>query len=142
MRSFFDTNVLVYLFDQDAPEKKTQAQSLLQQETARNGALISTQVLQEFYVAVTRKLAQPLPYDQATRAVRNLTRLPVVYVDVPLILAAMKTGNSFGISFWDALIVEAAREGGASYLYTEDLQTGQVINGVEVRNPFIESADA
>jgi predicted nucleic acid-binding protein len=109
---------------------------MLERVAARNHALISSRVLQEFYVAVTRKLAHPLPYEQAERAVRNLAQLPVVYIDLALIMAAMKTGKRFDLSFWDSLIVEAARGGGASCLYTEDLQNGQVVSGVEIRNPF------
>lgn len=138
MSAFFDTNVLVYLFDQDAPEKKARAQFLLERESARDGAIISTQVLQEFYVTVTRKLAQPLRHEQAERAMQNLASLAIVRVDVALIFTALKTKKRFGFSFWDALIIDAAREGNAAYLFSEDLQNGQVVNGVEIRNPFLE----
>lgn len=141
MRVFFDTNIFVYLFDQDAPAKKARARSLLERESGRNDALTSTQVLQEFYVTITKKLAQPLPHEQAERAMRDMARLHLVQVNVPLIFAAVKTSRRFGLSFWDALIIEAAREGGAEYLLSEDLQNGQVIHGVEIRNPFLEAAD-
>lgn len=136
MRSFFDTNVLVYLFDEDAPEKKAKAQVLLKQEVDEGRAMLSTQVLQEFYVAVTRKLAEPLPTDVAERVVRDLAVLPLSQVDVPLIQAAIRRCRRSGFSFWDALIIETALAGGAACLYTEDLQHGQVIDGMKVENPF------
>jgi predicted nucleic acid-binding protein len=74
MRRFFDTNVLVYLFDASAPRKKARAQELLKQTVSEGLALLSTQVLQEFFVAVTRKLSVPLPHEQAERAVRDLAK--------------------------------------------------------------------
>ncbi|MDX1251707.1 MAG: PIN domain-containing protein [Gammaproteobacteria bacterium] len=136
MRSFFDTNVLVYLFDEDAPEKKAKAQALLRQEVGEGRATLSTQVLQEFYVAVTRKLAQPLPAEVAERAVRDLAALPLLQVDVSLIQAAIRRCRKSGFSFWDALVIETALAGGVARLLTEDLQHGQVIDGMKVENPF------
>ena len=137
MRSFFDTNVLVYMFDMDAPEKKARAQSLLKEETAAGRAVLSTQVLQEFYVTVTRKLSVPLPSETAEEAVRNLAALPVVEVNADLILRAIKRARRASLSFWDALIVEAALSSGAGVLFTEDLQHGQGIEKLQIKNPFM-----
>lgn len=137
MRSFFDTNVLVYLFDRDAPEKQQTARHLLQDEVRAGRGVLSTQVLQEFYVTVTRKLARPLPPEDAERAVRDLAALPVTQVDSPLVLAAIGRSRSLRLSFWDALIVEAAIASGARRLLTEDLQHGQRIDGLEIQNPFL-----
>src|SRR5437016_5950477 len=81
MKSFLDSNVLVYLFDQDAPRKKATAQQILQTEGTVGNIAISTQVLQEFYVTVTRKLAQPLKADTALEAVDRFVTLPLVVVD-------------------------------------------------------------
>lgn len=137
MRSFFDTNVLVYLFDHDAPKKQRRAEQVLQDEVSGGRAVLSTQVLQEFYVTVTRKLAKPLAAEDAERAVRKLALLPVVQIDAPLVLAAISRSQGLPLSFWDALIVEAANSSGAQKLLTEDLQHGQRIDGLEIHNPFL-----
>lgn len=136
MRRFFDTNVLVYLFDASAPRKKARAQELLKQAVGEGHAFLSTQVLQEFFVAVTRKLSVPLPHENARRALRDLARLPTVQVDPEMILKAVETMHRYRLSFWDSLIVQAALHGGATTLYTEDLQHGQVIETLSVENPF------
>ncbi len=106
-RSFFDTNVLLYLFDDSAPEKKTLAQEVLSEEVEAGRAVLSTQVLQEFYVSVTCKLADPLPPDVAEAQVDDFARLPLVRVDEAMILAAIGRHRSMSLSFWDALILEA-----------------------------------
>jgi predicted nucleic acid-binding protein len=136
MRAFFDTNVLVYLFDGDTPGKREAARSLLQQEADAGRATLSTQVLQEFFVTVTRKLAVPLGHEQAERAVRNLAELSVVQVDAGLVFAGIELARRLQVSLWDALIVGAALQSGSTVLYTEDLQHGQRIDGLTVANPF------
>ncbi|MBA3584988.1 MAG: PIN domain-containing protein [Gemmatimonadetes bacterium] len=137
MRTFFDTNVLVYLFDEDAPANKARAQKLLEEEVSRGQAVLSTQVLQEFYVSVTRKLAEPLESEMAERAVRDLAVLPLIQIDAQMILAAIRRSRDFQHSFWDALIIEAAITSGADRLFTEDLQHGQLIESVRIENPFL-----
>jgi predicted nucleic acid-binding protein len=136
MRSFFDTNILVYLFDEDSPGKKAQAQVLLEKETESGRVLLSTQVLQEFYVAVTRKLEVPLPAEKAEEAVSRFRVLPLVEISSSHILKAIRKSIRLQFSFWDALIIEAALSGGASILYTEDLQHGQTIDNLKILNPF------
>jgi predicted nucleic acid-binding protein len=136
MKAFFDSNVLVYLFDAGASAKQRRARELLEFHTRSGETLISTQVLQEFYVAVTRKLAAPLDLSVAQEAVRELAVLPVVRVDIPLILSAIPLSQQRQISFWDALIVRAALEGGASILYSEDLRHGQSFDTLTVQNPL------
>jgi len=139
-RSFFDTNVLVYLFDNRDPEKKIRAQQVFAEESERGRAVLSTQVLQELYWAVTHKLASPLPEEVAEERVRDFCELPLVRVDAPMILAAITRSRSQSFSFWDALIVEAALRAGARRLLTEDLQHGQRIGDLTVENPFREGA--
>lgn len=139
MRTFFDTNVFVYLFDADAPKKQALARKLLVREADAGRATLSTQVLQEFFVTVTRKLAVPLEVHEAERAVRRLVDLSVVQIDPDLVLSAIGTSVRNGLSFWDALIVRAAQQSGAAILYTEDLENGQKFDGLEVVNPFLES---
>jgi predicted nucleic acid-binding protein len=136
-RSFLDTNVLLYLFDNSVPERKARAQEVFSEEVEAGRAFLSTQVLQEFYVNVTRKLASPLPEEMA----RDLARLPLLRVDESMILSAIKRHRSMSFSFWDALILEAALEGGADRLLTEDLQHGQKIEGLRVENPFLEAGE-
>ncbi len=136
MRTFFDTNVLVYLYDADAPEKQARAREVFESEATAGRALLSTQVLQEFYVTVTRKLAVPLSPETAEHIVHHLTALPIVQVDAQMVLSAIGRSRQRSFSFWDALIVEAALAGGAQCLMSEDLQDGQVIEGLGIENPF------
>lgn len=137
MRKFFDTNVLVYLFDDDNPEKKSRAAQALSACVRDGAAVLSTQVLQEFYVSVTRKLAVPLPPDVAYRALQDLSVLPLVSIDEQLILMAARLSQSDSFSFWDALIVQSAVEAGAEVLYSEDMQHDRVIAGLRIVNPFL-----
>jgi len=134
---FFDTNVLVYLFDADAPEKQAQARELVKQHTLAGDASISTQVLQEFYVTVTRKLTKPLEPSHAYRSVQNFTAtFSIIQLDADLILLAIKRSQKDLVSFWDALIIQAALREKATLLYTEDLQDGREIEGLLIKNPF------
>lgn len=136
-RAFFDTNVLLYLFDLDEPEKKARAQEVFEGEVVAERAAVSTQVLQEFYVNATRKLRRPLSPEIAEARVRDFSTLPLVRVDANLILAAIARSRALQLSFWDALIVEAAHAAGADRLLTEDLQHGQLIEGLRIENPFL-----
>jgi len=133
-RAFVDTNVLVYLFDRDAPDKRGRARTLLAELGGR--AVVSTQVLQEFFVSVTRKLARPLPEDEAEAAVRDLARLDVVELDVALVLQAVTRARRQRLSLWDSLIVEAALARGCEVLFSEDLQHGQKLGSLRIENPF------
>ena len=136
MRVFFDTNVLVYLFDEDAPAKQERARQVLQEAVDAGRIVLSTQVLQEFYVAVTQKLERPVDPELAEQAVQSLTRLPVLPVDSPMILGAVRLARRHTLSFWDALIVESALAASASQLLTEDLQAGRRFDELEIVNPF------
>lgn len=136
-RSFFDTNLLIYLFDKDEPEKKAGAQEVFEREARAGRAVLSTQVLQEFYVNVTRKLTPPLSSEVAEEKVRDFSKLPLVRVETAMILSAIVRSREYAFSFWDALIVESALKGGADCLLTEDLQHGQVIEGLRIENPFL-----
>ena len=133
-RAFVDTNVLVYAFDDGAPSKRDRARALL--TTPPAPLVISAQVIGEFYVVVTRKLATPLDEDHAGAAVAELLRLPVVPIDGELARAAVSTSRAARLSYWDALIVEAAAAAGCDRLLTEDLSDGATIRSVRVENPF------
>ena len=93
-------------------------------------------MLQEFYSAVTRKLARPLDAAAAAQAVTSFAELPLVQIDSALVLSAIHRSRNSQLSFWDALIVQAAIEGHASTLYSEDLQHGQAFDGLRAVNPF------
>ena len=140
MRTFVDTNVLVYLFDAAHPAKQERARDVIAQ-LARAGALVvSSQVLSEFYVTVTRKLAEPLPPATAVRVLADLAVYPCVAVDAALVQRAAARTAADQLSYWDALIVEAAVEAGAAVLCTEDLQNGRHFQGVTVQDPFATAA--
>lgn len=137
MYSFFDTNILVYLFDKNEPAKQDQAHQLFYKEVSQGNAIISTQVLQEFYNVISTKLAEPLILDDAELAVIKLLQLPVRQIDTQIILAAIKRNRYDQVSFWDALIIETALVAGATILWTEDLQHGREIDGLKIQNPFL-----
>lgn len=99
---------------------------------------MSAQVLQEFYVNATGKLAQTLPEAETMEFIRWIEQFPVVPIDTALFQKAVKIRNRYQVSYWDAAIVAAAKELGATTLYMEDLSHGQVYDGVRVVNPFLE----
>ncbi len=134
MAAFVDTNVAVYVHDHGEPAKRARAVELFTSPPDR--LVVSTQVLSEFYWAVTRKLDPPLAAAPAGEALAELAALPVVAVDRALVLSAVDTATHHQLALWDALIVEAAVRGGCERLLTEDLNAGQEIRGVVVENPF------
>ena len=136
MRVFFDTNVLVYLFDQGAPEKQRSAQERFRLHAGDGSLLLSTQVLQEFYVTVTRKLSTPLGGAEALEAVQRFATFSLIQTDANLIVRAAERTQREMVSFWDGLILEAALAGGASRLLSEDMQSGRNISGMILENPF------
>ena len=136
MKSFLDTNFLVYLFDEDSPTKKALAQELFEIEASAGDVVLSTQVLQEFYVTVTRKLARPLKAETALQALSQFAALSVIEIDSAMILGAARRCLKDSISFWDALIVDAALKAGARRLWSEDLQDGRTIDVMRIENPF------
>ncbi|MGB8436138.1 MAG: PIN domain-containing protein [Burkholderiales bacterium] len=142
MRVFFDTNVLVYAFDSSAPEKQNRALDLFNVLALKGDAVLSTQVLQEFFVVTTRKLAIPLSSERAEEIVGQFAQLPTVVIDPDLILQAIRVTRAHQVSFWDALLIAAAKFAGATELLTEDLQHGQTIEGVRIVNPFVEASAA
>lgn len=136
-KCFFDSNVIIYAVDAESGEKQRIARELLRSTTAAGATVISTQVLQEFFVAATRRLASPLSPESANEALRLLSRLPVVLVRTETVLAAAERMATDQLSLWHALIVEAALDGGCTVLYTEDLQDGRKYGGLTVVNPFM-----
>jgi len=133
-----DTNVLVYAIDDSEPEKRDIARRSL--ESTRYGKLIlSVQILGEFYVTVTRKLAEPVSDAQATEALDWLGLLSVISIDTALVKSAIHISRSAQLSYCDGLVVAAAARGGCQRLLSEDLNDGQQIGSVRIENPFREA---
>jgi predicted nucleic acid-binding protein len=131
---FFDTNVLVYAQDLDAPHKRERSRQLMAEVAAVGCGVISTQVLQEYYVTATRKLGvAPLA---AKSVVQSFRMFEIVQLSPDLIEQAIDRSVLSQLSFWDALIVAASAASGCTTIYSEDLNAGQVIGGVRVVNPF------
>lgn len=138
MPIFVDTNVLVYARDSSEPEKQPRAgEWLAALWKARDGRL-SFQVLEEYYVTVTRKLTPGLEREEAQADVRDLLAWRPARVDGVTLETAWTVERRFGLNFWDALIIASAEAAGCAHLLTEDLAHGQVLDGVRVVNPFLQ----
>lgn len=133
---FVDANVLVYAFDSSAARKQRTARELLERLWGSGTGCISIQVLQEFFVTITRKVPKPLPVDDAKARVREFAAWTVFAPTAEDILTAIDLHAQAKIGFWDAMVVLAAAEAGCDVLWTEDLNDGQLLRGVRVRNPF------
>lgn len=139
MATFVDTNVLVYAHDATDRRRQPVAAALVDDLWRSRSGVLSTQVLTEFYAVVTRKFNPPLPRREARALVDAYAAWPVVQVDPPLIVAASALEEQHSLSFWDALIIEAAGRAGAERLVSEDLQAGRLIAGLVIDNPFLSS---
>jgi predicted nucleic acid-binding protein len=135
-RVFFDTNVLVYAHDASDNKKRETAQALILAGLKTGAGVISAQVLSEFYVTVTRKIATPLSLDAARQELHLLSRLVVVETDSTLVLRAAILQEKWQTSFWDALILAAAERARCVTVWSEDLSSGQTYGAVRVLNPF------
>jgi len=134
-RTFLDTNILIYADDLDGGDKREVARGILRDALTTAGGVVSTQVLQEFFVIATRKLG--IDAEITRRKVALVAQMDLVQVRLDLILGAIDLHRLHHLSFWDALIVKGAASAGCTRLLTEDLQDGQVIDGVRVSNPFV-----
>jgi predicted nucleic acid-binding protein len=134
-RSFFDTNILVYADDKAAPAKQRRAIELVALHRRAGTGVLSLQVLQEYFVTVTRKLR--VDAQIARRKVELLAEFDVVAPDLDDILAAIDLHRLLGFSFWDALVLRTAKEAACTVLLSEDLQPGRTMDGVQIVNPFV-----
>jgi predicted nucleic acid-binding protein len=135
--AFVDTNVLVYAFDKSRSPKKRVAQRLISELMEEDRLRVSTQVLQELFVTLTRKVSQPCSSAEALAVLEDLTAWPLMAVDYAAIRAAVGLAGQAKLSFRDALVVVAAARTGAAVLYTEDMNDGQELLGVRISNPFV-----
>jgi predicted nucleic acid-binding protein len=136
-KTFIDTNILVYAHDIDAGERHDLAKEILFQLWETRLGILSTQVLEEFYVTLTRKIPKPIKRPAARRIVKRYFSWEVIINNPNIILQASEIEEGYKISFWDALIVSAAYSGNASVILTEDLNPGQHVEGILIKNPFI-----
>jgi predicted nucleic acid-binding protein len=136
-RTFVDTNILVYAYDISAGAKHEAAKRALIHLWRTGAGVVSTQVLQELYVTLTRKIPRPLEIAEALEIIEDMTAWDVVVNDGTSILEAVRLERRAKISFWDALIVAAAVRGGAAVLVSEDLPSGRSFEGVKIENPLL-----
>lgn len=136
-RVFFDTNILIYGADASTPAKQSVSLTLLEHAGVKKCGCISTQVLQEFFVIATKKLGvEPLA---AKKLIYSFSNWHIATIALDDIQRAIDGHVLWQLSFWDALIITAASKLKCDVLYTEDLNHGQVINGIRIVNPYIEA---
>ncbi len=135
-RSFLDTNILVYAYDVREPVKHARAQEVLKQGIEEETAVLSVQVVGEFFTVVTRRIPNPLSIEEAEEVLNLLGILPIIDLDFRMVRHAIEIHRQHGIAYWDALIVAAAHRAECTRILTEDLNAGQSYSGVSVVNPF------
>ncbi len=133
---FIDTNILVYAYDADAGTKHLKAQMVLRDCWETESGAISTQVLQEFYVTVTRKLSKTVSPQAAREVIQTYRAWPIYQPTIEDVISASELEELHHLSFWDALIVIAAQMSGATTLMSEDLQDGRQIGSLKIINPL------
>jgi predicted nucleic acid-binding protein len=134
---FVDTNVLVYAYDQSAGEKYRSAMTLMERLWNSGDGVLSSQVLQEFYVTVTSKIPRPITSRRAREIISDLGTWTVAALEVADIVNASELSERHRLNFWDALILAAAQREDVEILWSEDFNHGQNYGGVIVRNPFV-----
>lgn len=135
-KTFIDTNIIIYAYDVSAGKKHQTAGDILADLWNSGRGIISTQVLQEFFVNVVQKIPKPMNRQKAREVVKDFLKWHVVVNTGDSIIEAIDISIKYGYTFCDSLIIEAAIAGGASVLISEDLQDGQVISGITIKNPF------
>ena len=135
-KTFIDTNILVYAYDTDEPVKQARAREILKQGIEDETAILSVQVIGEFFTVVTRRIPNPLSVEEAEEVLNLLGILPIIDLDFRMVRHAIEIHRQHGIAYWDALIVAAAHRAECTRILTEDLNAGQSYSGVSVVNPF------
>ena len=135
-RHFVDTNVFVYAYDHKADEKHQRAQDILRDLWANRNGCVCIQILQEFYVTVTRKIPNPLTSDATAQIISDLATWTVHSPTSTDVLNAIEIQQRHQLSFWDAMVINSAIQLGCDILWSEDLNDGQFYDGVRVSNPF------
>jgi predicted nucleic acid-binding protein len=138
LNQFVDTNILVYAYDRSAREKHVLAAQLVEECWENGNGCLSIQVLQEFYVTVTRKITTPLDPQTARQLVVDLAHWRYHTPEADDVLQAIDIQQTYRLSFWDAMLLQSAARLGCTHLLSEDLSHGQTYGTVQVINPFIE----
>lgn len=138
-RFFVDTNILIYAHDPRAGQKHERARRLIEHLWSTGEGVLSTQILQELCINLRRKVAHPLPTDEIRRLVRDYLSWEIVVNTPDSVIEALEIEAHYKISFWDALVMQAAETSGAAVLYSEDLATGQSYGTIKVVNPLTDS---
>ena len=135
---FFDTNILVYAYDSHLPDKQQKAQNIVLSGVREGNGVLSTQVLGEFFMVVTKKINKPLSVSDARDIIKYMGRMKVQEIDVLIVERALDTLEQYNISYWDALIIAAAERARCKRILSEDLNAGQIYHGIEITNPFFD----
>ena len=135
---FVDTNVLVYAYDRSAGQKNRRAAALMERLWSGNAGSTSIQVLQEFFVITTRKIARPLRPERARTIIGDMGAWRIHRPSIEDVLGAIEIAEKACISFWNGMIVRSASAQGATVVWSEDLQAGGKISGVRIHNPFLD----
>ena len=135
-REFIDTNILVNAYDRHDPAKHSKAQELLTNGIENETAVLSAQVISEFFTVVTSRIPKPLSIEEAEEAIDLFSILPVVELDLTMTRRAINTQKQYRSTYWDSLIITAAEKAGCTQIFSEDLNPGQTCHGIVVVNPF------
>jgi len=133
---FVDTNILIYAHDAASGSKRDRARQLIEHLWQSGQGVLSTQVLQELCVNLRRKVARPLPVDEIQQLIHDYLSWEVIVNTPQSTIQALEIELHYKVSFWDALVINAAETAGAAILYSEDLATGQKYGSVRVMNPL------
>src|SRR5271169_1674634 len=134
---FVDTNILIYAHDSSAGMKYDRARQVIERLWTSGGGVLSTQILQELCINLRRKVARPLSIDETRRLIQDYLSWEIVVNTPESVVQALEIEVRYRISFWDALVLQAAEQSGAAVLYSEDLATGQKYGPVRVVNPLL-----
>lgn len=134
---FIDSNILIYAHDSSEKEKQDISKKLIFDGISNDNMVLSAQVLNEFFVITTKKIKKTLPVKIAGREIELLRTLTIVDIDIDLILQAIDLSQKHKLSYWDSLIISAAKRSNCTIIYTEDLNSGQKIESISIINPFI-----
>lgn len=134
---FLDTNIIVYAYDLSNKEKHAKAIEIIEELWASGLGVVSTQVLQEFFFTVTKKIAHPLHIKAAQEIIKDFLKWDVVVNNGDSIVEAIEIYQKYKYSFWDSLIITSAMRGSVNLLISEDFSHGQIINGIKITNPFM-----
>ena len=135
-RFFIDSNILIYAYNRAEPQKQSVATDLIASFLQNENAVVSVQVLGEFFSVVTRRIPRPLSVEEATAVIDLISSLQVLNIDSAMVRRAIATHSRYGTSYWDSLIIAAAERARCPRILSEDMNPGQSYHGIVVVNPF------